>query len=57
MTEEELQHALNSLRALQGSGDIEINHYVADKILCAVLEKLGYSNIVDEWDKIEKWYA
>jgi len=39
------------------SGDIEINHGIADEILCNLLEDLGYKEIVNEFRKLEKWYA
>ena len=39
------------------SGDIEIDHGTADHILCEFLRSLGYSYMVDEYEKIDKWYA
>ena len=55
MTQE--QQAINALIALQGEGDTEANHGNADDILCEFLKGLGYENIVDEYNKIDKWYA
>jgi len=55
MTQE--QQAINALVALQGEGDTEANHGNADDILCEFLKGLGYENIVDEYNKIDKWYA
>lgn len=37
--------------------DTEMAHIQADEIICAVLEELGYKDIVDEYNKIYKWYA
>ncbi|MDA1029707.1 MAG: hypothetical protein O3B41_11745 [Bacteroidetes bacterium] len=31
-------------------------HQEADSILCEFLIKLGYGNVVDEYEKVEKWY-
>ena len=57
MSEKEQQEYINRLIELQKEGDIECAHSAADGILCEVLEKLGYGNIVKEYDKIDKWYA
>jgi hypothetical protein len=39
------------------SGDIEINHSNADDLLCDLLNDLGYTELVTEFKKLEKWYA
>jgi hypothetical protein len=39
------------------SGDIEANHCEADDILCDLLNDLGYTELVNEFKKLEKWYA
>jgi hypothetical protein len=39
------------------SKDIEINHSEADDILCDLLNDLGYTELVNEFKKLEKWYA
>ena len=38
-------------------GDIEGLHAAADDILCEVLNILGYSDIVQAYDDVPKWYA
>ena len=48
---------INELKSLQGEGDTECNHINADDILCDMLIELGYKDIVDEYNKIFKWYA
>lgn len=37
--------------------DKEQGHDMADSILCGFLKYLGYTRIVDEFDKVKKWYA
>ena len=37
--------------------DTETGHIVADDILCAVLEKLGYTHLVELYNEVDKWYA
>jgi len=37
--------------------DTEMAHGIADDILCDALTALGYKNLVEEYRKIEKWYA
>ena len=39
------------------SGDPEADHSRADEILCELLESLGFAEVVEAWEKIEKWYA
>lgn len=29
----------------------------ANTVLCDLLRALGYGDVVDEWEKVEKWYA
>jgi len=42
---------------LQGSGDTELQHVHADEVLCDMLNDLGFKQIVDEFVKVDKWYA
>jgi hypothetical protein len=37
--------------------DEEGNHIVADAILCEILETLGFKELVELYEKIDKWYA
>lgn len=45
------------LKELQESDDVELSHYEADQIICNLLNDLGYTDVVKEYDKISKWYA
>lgn len=54
MTPEE---ALVALQPLADVGDAEIAHVQADDILCALLRFLGYDDVVEAWQKVDKWYA
>lgn len=49
--------ALDELKLLQASNDTETAHYDADRVLCKILRKFGYHEIVTEYEKIDKWYA
>jgi len=49
--------ALSKLKQLQVLGDTEIAHSCADDVLCELLHSLGYTEIVDAFLAIEKWYA
>ena len=42
---------------LQKEWDVEAAHSDADDILCDILKELGYNDIVEEFIKVEKWYA
>ena len=37
--------------------DQEAEHKNADRLLCSLLSDLGYTDIVDAYNKIHKWYA
>ena len=45
------------LKELQQSDDVELSHYEADQIICNLLNDLGYTDVVKEYNKISKWYA
>jgi len=45
------------LKVIQSNGDTEVVHDEADSVLCNLLIDLGYQDVVDEWEKIDKWYA
>jgi hypothetical protein len=51
--------AIEALQEIQQrmKGDAEVWHIDADRVLCELLEDLGYKKVVDEWHKISKWYA
>lgn len=48
---------IERLKKLQKGGDIEAEHAEADDVLCELLRELSYNEVVDEWEKVEKWYA
>lgn len=52
-----IQQAINQLKELQSGADIESEHGQADDILCDLLDFLGYKAVVDEYNKVDKWYA
>ena len=54
MTPEKALAELNGLKILS---DTEVAHGCADDILCELLQTLGYTEIVDAFRSIEKWYA
>lgn len=47
---------LNDLRNINGS-DPESAHGWADQYLCDLLDTLGYKDVVEAWNKVDKWYA
>jgi hypothetical protein len=51
-----IENALLAL--LEGnSHDTEIAHSIADDVLCTLLIELGYKEVVDAYNEIDKWYA
>lgn len=53
----DLRPYMGRLKAAQGNCDVESAHDDADKVLCDLLEALGFKEIVEEYNKVEKWYA
>lgn len=39
------------------TGDTEQDHIDADKLLCELLSKLGYNEVVEKFESLRKWYA
>jgi len=54
MTREE---ALKELAICIDSTDIEVAHATADRVLAELLIDLGYQDVVEAWEKVDKWYA
>ncbi len=48
---------IKKLNLLQEGSDPEAEHAEADHAICLLLRFLGYNDVVDEYEKIEKWYA
>ena len=46
-----------SLRQEIENGDTEAAHSNADKVLCDLLVSLGYKDVVEDYQRVEKWYA
>jgi len=52
-----LDAALEQMRALEDSRDLEGSHIEADDILCDLLDQLGFNEVVEAFKKLPKWYA
>ena len=53
------EEALTKLREIYNEGryEEETAHRQADIVLCDLLETLGYKEVVEAYDRIDKWYA
>ncbi len=49
--------AIEKLKQCQDYDDTERAHNDADDVLRDLLVALGYKDVVEEWVKVEKWYA
>ena len=49
--------ALGMLEHIQTIDDKEVAHMQADAVLMSLLTALGFSDVVREYEKVEKWYA
>lgn len=54
MTEQE---AIQEIENKCHSGDKEMDHSRADEVLCDFLKSLGFFDLVEAWEKVDKWYA
>ena len=53
----DLSKLCERMKALQDELDVEDAHGKADDILCDALKELGCGELVELYDKVEKWYA
>lgn len=51
------EEVVEKLKGLRLHSDIEDTHIKADKLLCDLLIQLGYKDVVDEFEKLSKWYS
>lgn len=51
------EEALAKLAECQKNNDTEMAHSNADDVLCALLDELGYGDVVAEYRKVRKWSA
>lgn len=49
--------ALGMLAHIQTMNDQELAHVHADNVLTNLLRGLGFDDVVEEYNKVEKWYA
>ena len=51
------EQAIRKLKKIQKNTDQEVAHYDADDVLCDLLCSLKCKDVIDEYVKIDKWYA
>ncbi len=49
--------AMDKLKEAQLIEDSAEAHVEADEILCELLTKIGYEDVVKEYNKVGKWYS
>ena len=52
-----IEEIIARLKELQQDDDMERAHIQADWIICDLLEDLGYTEVINEYAEISKWYA
>ena len=57
MNKEIQKKFIKKMQLCETHGDAEVAHSEADDLLCKLLVKLGYHDIIVEYEKIQKWYA
>ena len=55
--QKEAKEAIEKLKELQKSSDVESAHCEADDILCELVSRFISTEVVEEWEKVPKWYA
>ncbi len=48
---------INHIREFCFTGDTESDHLEADNALRLLLVSLGYNDLIEQYDKVKKWYA
>lgn len=56
-TEKERYRVIEILKKSQSNLDIEMAHSDAGDALCDLLVHLGFTDVVEEWKRVDKWYA
>ena len=51
------EQAIQKLKAEQANTDTEVAHANADQVLVDFLLSLGQTEIVEEYQKVSKWFA
>ena len=54
---EKVKEAIERLQRLQKSHDTEGAHIEADDILCELVAVFVSGEVIEEWEKVRKWYA
>lgn len=57
ISEEMRAEYIRRLKEMQREPDTEYAHNTADTVLCDILTELGFEDIVDEYESVDKWYA
>jgi hypothetical protein len=57
MNKKLLNKYLKEMQKLVLENDLEKAHSEADDLLCCLLETIGYKELVEEYDKVKKWFA
>jgi hypothetical protein len=57
MNKELSEEAIKKLQKEVNNEDTESAHGKADDILCELLEKIGYEDVIKKYNEVSKWYA
>ena len=57
VSKKRLEKYLKEMKDKAFSGDFEVDHGVADDLLCDLLDELGYKDVVNLYTKVGKCYA
>lgn len=49
--------AIEALKKAKAKSSTEEAHIAADEVLCELLTELGYADVVDEYNKVGRWFA
>jgi hypothetical protein len=55
--QERVKQYTEEMQNLQNSSDLESTHCIADDLLCDLLREIGYGEVVNAFENLEKWYA
>ena len=57
MGEINIEQYMERMKDVGNNGDLEVAHIDADGILCELLIELGYGELIELYNEVDKWYA
>lgn len=57
INESSIKDYTERMKELANNDDVEARHSEMDDLMCEILSKMGFNELVDIFNETEKWYA